>query len=265
MTARAQQRRGQHGLRLGQQGLWLGLALAVVVPAVARAEEDTRYIAVMQDAPVAAADVLVEEPAETRPVRVRVPLPPERPARYGRAPVVPAEALAAEIAVPASVATPVITVVTVPDPAAQPEPVSGRRGRAARGETAPPSIRDMILRHAAAHGVPASLADAMVRVESRYNPAARNGVNLGLTQISYATARSLGYGGSASGLLDANTNLQFGILYLARAYRLADGDTCRTVLKYQAGHRAVSMTAAARAYCSKVKTHVARTTLAKAP
>jgi len=265
MTALVQQPRGQHCLRLGQQGLWLGLALAIVVPAAARAEEDTRYITVVPEAPVVAADVLVEEPAETRPMRVRVPLPPERPARYGRAPAVPAEALAGEIPAPASAATPVITVMTVPDPAAEPEPAPGRRGRTARGETAPPSIRDMILRHAAAHGVPASLADAMVRVESRYNPAARNGANLGLTQISYATARSMGYGGSASGLMDANTNLQFGILYLARAYRLADGDTCRTVLKYQAGHRAVSMTAAARAYCSKVKTHVARTTLAKAP
>lgn len=265
MMALVQPPRGQRCLRIGHQGLWLGLALAAVIPVAVRAEEDTRYIAVVQQAPVADADVMIEEPAETRPVRARVPLPPERPARYGRAPIVPEEALAADIAVPASAATPVITVVTVPDDAAQPGPASGRRGRAARGETAPPSIRDMILRHAAAHGVPASLADAMVRVESRYNPAARNGANLGLTQISYATARSLGYGGSASGLMDANTNLQFGILYLARAYRLADGDTCRTVLKYQAGHRAVSMTAAARAYCSKVKTHVARTTLAKAP
>jgi soluble lytic murein transglycosylase-like protein len=265
MMALAQQPHGQRCLRLGQQGLWLGLALAVMMPVAARAEEDTRYAAVTQVAPDAAAEAVVEVPAETRPVRVKLPLPPERPARYGRSPTVAAEAAAADIPMPATAATPVITVVTVPDPAAEPEPTPGRRGRAARGETAPPSIRDMILRHAAAHGVPASLADAMVRVESRYNPAARNGVNLGLTQISHSTARSLGYSGSASGLMDANTNLQFGILYLARAYRLADGDTCRTVLKYQAGHRAVSMTAAARAYCSKVKTHVARTTLAKAP
>lgn len=264
MMALAQRPRWQRCLHRGHQGLWLGLALAVTLPLAARGEEDTRYTAIPQEAPAVEAEALVEEPAATRPVRVRLPLPPERPAQFGRSPVVAEEAAADTGPVPAPAATPVFTVVTVPDEAEVPEPPVGRRGRAARGETAPPSIRDMILRHAAAHGVPASLADAVVRVESRYNPAARNGVNLGLTQISYATARSLGYGGSASGLMDANTNLQFGILYLARAYRLADGDTCRTVLKYQAGHRAVSMTAAARAYCGKVKTHVARTAVAKA-
>jgi len=241
----------------------MGLALAAVIPAAARGEEDTRYSTVTQAAPVSDVETVGEASAETRPVRVNLPLPPERPARYGRSPVVPAEVAAVDVPMPTSAATPVITVVTVPDPDVSAEPPSGRRGRAARGEVAPSAIRDMIVRHAAAHGVPASLADAVVRVESRYNPAARNGVNLGLTQISYATARSLGYGGSASGLMDANTNLQFGILYLARAYKLADGDTCRTVLKYQAGHRAVSMTAAARAYCGKVKTHVAKTTVAK--
>lgn len=119
------------------------------------------------------------------------------------------------------------------------------------------SVRALIAQHAARNGIPPALADAVVRVESRYNAAARNGVNLGLTQISFATARSLGYAGGAAGLLDADTNLRYGMLYLAQAYRLSGGDTCRTVLKYQAGHRATSMTGAARAYCAKVKTTVA--------
>lgn len=114
------------------------------------------------------------------------------------------------------------------------------------------SIRAMIARHAAENGVPLPLADAVVRVESNFNPRASNGVNLGLTQISYSTARALGYAGGPSGLFEPETNLRYGIRYLADAYRLSKGDTCRTILKYQAGHRAVTMTSAARVYCAKV-------------
>lgn len=125
------------------------------------------------------------------------------------------------------------------------------------GETGQGSIRAMIARHAVQQGIPPALADAVVRVESRYNPSARNGRNIGLTQISYPTARAMGYSGTPAGLLDADTNLRFGITYLARAYRLAKGDTCNTVLKYQAGHGAHSMTAAARSYCNKIKPQVA--------
>jgi soluble lytic murein transglycosylase-like protein len=119
-------------------------------------------------------------------------------------------------------------------------------------------IQALVARHAAANGVPVELAAAVVRVESRFNPRARNGANVGLTQISTSTARAMGYRGPVEGLYDADTNLRYGIRYLAEAYRLAGGDTCRTVLKYQAGHRAMSMTGAARAYCAKVRPHVSR-------
>lgn len=115
------------------------------------------------------------------------------------------------------------------------------------------SLKPLISRHAAENGVPFGLADAVVRIESRYNSKARNGPYMGLMQIHHRTARSLGYNGDASGLLDPDTNLRYGIKYLAMAYRLAGGDTCGTILRYQAGHRATSMTSAARNYCSKVK------------
>ncbi len=114
-------------------------------------------------------------------------------------------------------------------------------------------LRPLIEKYAAAEGVPFEIANAVVRIESRYNPKARNGPNLGLTQISLPTARSLGYSGDASGLFEAETNLRFGIKYLGMAYKMAGGDVCGTILRYQAGHRAVSMTGAARTYCSKVK------------
>ena len=116
---------------------------------------------------------------------------------------------------------------------------------------------DLIARHAARHGIPPALADAVVRVESRHNARARNGSNIGLTQISFATARRMGYAGGVEGLYDPDTNLGYGLRYLGDAYRLAGGDTCMTVLKYQAGHGAKRMTSAAGSYCAKVRTHLA--------
>jgi len=118
-------------------------------------------------------------------------------------------------------------------------------------------LRPLIARHASANGLPFALADAVVRVESRYNAGARNGPNLGLTQINAGTARALGYQGGAAGLFDPDTNLRYGFRYLARAYELADGDTCGTILRYQSGHRAQTMTRAARTYCAKVQTLIA--------
>lgn len=114
-------------------------------------------------------------------------------------------------------------------------------------------LRPLVLRHAAEHGVPGALADALVRAESNYRPTARSGGNLGLTQISHAAARRLGYGGSAEGLFEPETNLRWGLKYLAQAYRLAQGDTCGTILRYNSGLDRRAMTAKARAYCAKIK------------
>ena len=94
----------------------------------------------------------------------------------------------------------------------------------------------MIARHAAANGVPAELVHRVVIRESRYNARARNGSNLGLMQIKHATARSMGYAGSASGLLDAETNLTYAVRYLAGAYRAAGGSASRAVAYYASGY-----------------------------
>lgn len=115
------------------------------------------------------------------------------------------------------------------------------------------SMKSLIAQHAAENGLPYELADAVVRLESRYNAGARNGPNLGLTQINFRTAQSLGYRGDAAGLFDAETNLRYGLKYLAQAYKLAGGDTCGTILRYQFGHRTTTMTGASRVYCAKVK------------
>ncbi|WP_054210736.1 transglycosylase SLT domain-containing protein [Bosea vaviloviae] len=119
-------------------------------------------------------------------------------------------------------------------------------------------LKALVARHAAANGVPFSLADAIVRVESRYNPRASHAGNYGLMQIRHQTARGMGYAGGAGGLLDAETNARFGMKYLALAYRAAGGDTCRTIMKYQSGHMAQRMSGANRTYCAKVRTITAR-------
>ncbi|WP_052954921.1 lytic transglycosylase domain-containing protein [Microvirga vignae] len=115
------------------------------------------------------------------------------------------------------------------------------------------ALKPLIARYASENGLSYDLADAVVRLESRYNPGARNGPNVGLTQINVHTAHSLGYKGDAAGLLDPETNLRFGLKYLAVAHKLAGGDTCGAILRYQFGLRTTTMTGASRAYCAKVK------------
>jgi len=91
--------------------------------------------------------------------------------------------------------------------------------------------------HAAANGVPEALVHRVIIRESRYNPRLIGaGGAMGLMQIKTATARGVGYGGSAAGLLDPATNLTYGVRYLAGAYRLAGGDHDRAVSYYARGY-----------------------------
>jgi soluble lytic murein transglycosylase-like protein len=120
------------------------------------------------------------------------------------------------------------------------------------------SVRDIIARHAAANGVPFALADAVVRIESRYNPRVANGGALGLMQIKPATARGVGFSGSSTALYHPETNVAYGMRYLAQAYRLSGGDTCGTVMRYQSGTYSNHMSAANRAYCSKARAIMAQ-------
>jgi soluble lytic murein transglycosylase-like protein len=117
-------------------------------------------------------------------------------------------------------------------------PAAARGGR---------SYDAMIANHAAANGVPAELVHRVVVRESRYRASAmgRGGAS-GLMQIKLATARSMGYSGSAAGLLDPDTNLTYGVRYLAGAYRAAGGNHGRAVGYYASGYRGAARPA--RAY-----------------
>jgi soluble lytic murein transglycosylase-like protein len=63
----------------------------------------------------------------------------------------------------------------------------------------------------------------------------------------------LGYSGSTKGLYDPDTNIKWGMKYLAMAHDLGGGSTCGTILKYNAGHGAKRMNPISAAYCAKVK------------
>ena len=95
----------------------------------------------------------------------------------------------------------------------------------------------LIASHAAANGVPESLVHRVIVRESRYNPhlVGRCGC-MGLMQIKLGTARSLGYEGTAQGLLDPETNITYAVKYLAGAYRTAGGNADRAVAYYASGY-----------------------------
>ena len=95
----------------------------------------------------------------------------------------------------------------------------------------------LISRHAKANDIPAALVHRIIVRESRYNArAVGRGGTLGLMQIKHGTARALGYAGGPEGLLDPDTNLTFGVRYLAGAYRVANGDQNRAVGYFARGY-----------------------------
>ena len=104
------------------------------------------------------------------------------------------------------------------------------------------------------HGVPVSIAKAVVQVERNFNSRARGSVGeVGLMQIRPQTARGMGYRGSVKALYNPETNLEWGMRYLAGAYKKAGGDVCGTILRYNAGHYAKRMNPISRRYCQRVK------------
>lgn len=113
----------------------------------------------------------------------------------------------------------------------------------------------LIAKYAEQYDVPVELAHAVVRVESNFNPKARGSAGeIGLMQIKPATARMMGYSGTKKGLFDPETNIKYGMKYLAAAHELGGGQTCNTILKYNAGHGARKMNPISKAYCGKVLT-----------
>jgi len=122
----------------------------------------------------------------------------------------------------------------------------------------PPEIlRSIIDREADFYGVPADLVETVIEIESGFRPKAYNAGAIGLMQITYPTAREMGYKGPKQGLYDPELNIRYGTAYLAAAQEAANGDLCGTVMRYQSGIEAIKMNKANRAYCAKDKTLIA--------
>jgi soluble lytic murein transglycosylase-like protein len=98
------------------------------------------------------------------------------------------------------------------------------------------NLDSLIAQHAAANNVPESLVRRVIRRESGGNAHAVSRGNYGLMQIRLNTARSLGYRGSAAGLLDPSTNMEYAVKYLAGAYKVAGGNADRAVHYYASGY-----------------------------
>lgn len=99
-----------------------------------------------------------------------------------------------------------------------------------------PELDQLIARYADYYEVPEELVRRTVKRESTFNPKARNGPYWGLMQIRHDTAKGMGYQGSASGLLDAETNLKYAVRYLRGAFLVAKGDHKLADKLYQRGY-----------------------------
>lgn len=99
-----------------------------------------------------------------------------------------------------------------------------------------PEMQRLVSRYADLYDMPESLLHRVIRRESGYNPAARNGPYYGLMQILPQTARTMGYKGSPAGLLDAETNLKYAGKYLRGAWMVSHGNQDRAVMWYAKGY-----------------------------
>ena len=117
---------------------------------------------------------------------------------------------------------------------------------------------DLVTRAAEQAGLPPAVADSVAHVESRYNPSAFGGVGeIGLMQVRPETAAMLGHAGGVSALFVPEVNVRYGVMYLARAWQLADGDLCRALMKYRAGWGEERISPLSAEYCRRAREHLA--------
>ncbi len=122
--------------------------------------------------------------------------------------------------------------IPIPEPSPRLASVDTRT----KSKSSDKSVDGLISKYSVAYAVPESLVRRVVNRESRFNPAARNGPYWGLMQMLPATARGMGHDGSAKDLLDAETNLKYGVKYLAGAYKVADYNPDQAVRLYSRGY-----------------------------
>jgi Transglycosylase SLT domain len=116
------------------------------------------------------------------------------------------------------------------------------------------AIRAIIEKETATTKLPPDIAEAVVFVESRYDSTVIGRVGeIGLMQVRPETAAMLGFKGTTAELARPEINIHYGVLYLNRAWRLAQGDLCRALMKYRAGHGEETMTPRSVIYCNRAR------------
>lgn len=98
------------------------------------------------------------------------------------------------------------------------------------------NVQSIVAAEAKRQGVPVALAMKVAKTESNFRCSAvgRAGER-GVMQIKPATARGVGYRGSASGLNNCATGIRYGMIYLRMAYKKAGGNWYRAAILYNAG------------------------------
>ena len=93
-------------------------------------------------------------------------------------------------------------------------------------------IKDMAPRY----GVPTWFALRIAKVESGYNPNTRGAAGeYGVYQMKCATAKGIGFSGNCSQLLNASTNVQYGLKHLQMAMKLSGGNLKMAASKHNGG------------------------------
>lgn len=110
------------------------------------------------------------------------------------------------------------------------------KGMVRRSEVSGAGLEAMVDRVAVKYGIAPELLNAVVRVESDYNPLAVSGAGaMGLMQLMPGTARSLG----VKNPFDPLENLEGGARYLKAMFERFNGDLNLALAAYNAGPGAV--------------------------
>ncbi len=98
------------------------------------------------------------------------------------------------------------------------------------------AVISMIKAQAPAYGVPTWFALRIAKIESGYNPSVRGAAGeYGVFQMKCATARGVGFKGNCSQLLNAATNIKFGLKHLQIAVKTSRGNLKLAASKHNGG------------------------------
>lgn len=119
--------------------------------------------------------------------------------------------------------------------------LSGKRVRTSAAFAIPASgnqghVVALIKSQAPRYGVPTWFALKIAKIESGFNPRARGAAGeYGVFQLKCATAKGIGFRGSCGSLLNAATNVQFGLKHLSLAVRGSNGNLKMAASKHNGG------------------------------